>query len=482
MYLIILAGSLIVVAVFLLVTGLLYKNLGIVITTVFGVSVLCLLALPVKKISVGELDGKSGSEFNRGSSDAAVDLPPIIHLILDEHIGIAGLPNEIKGAEELRRNLNHFYEDFGFRVFGQTYSQYALTKLALATMLRGEPNQYILTQHDRRKAENNLWDNTWFRQLSRRGYRIRIYQSSAVNFCGEVPGDVHSCYVYPSNSISSLKESGLSTITLAKAIAASFLDTLVVYHTWNVSSRKFVQLEAILPRWPQQEYKYSAPGSIPVFNRILQDIQREPRGSAFFAHLLIPHHTYMYDNKCLIRQNLESWVNNINANMDTSAGILNTPKSRSFYYGKYFEQLRCTRVLLQKFFERLQEIDAYEDATIIVHGDHGSRIALAASNGSSSHLLNENDLVDLYSVLFAVRAPGINSGYDASLRSLQALFTELVLQQALPEDPRDVVLKSFVESDGVYENGPWLRRAMPHFQRARSKFPLASDQRRRASN
>jgi hypothetical protein len=459
MYIVILTGSSLVVAVVLFLTSLLDKNLGPVISTVFGIAAVSLLALPSKTVFVGE--------YYRGQSVETAELSPIIHLVLDEHIGIEGIPSEIEGAVELRKELKGFYLDFGFQVFGQAYSQYADTKLSLATMLSGQPDRYVLSRSDIQKIERSVPHNAWFYELSQRGYRTRVYNSLGLNFCGGIGSGVHSCYVYPANSIISLKEAALPVSTLAKAVTASFLDTLVVYRMWTVSAWSVVRKGALLPNWLRQEYKYAAPSSLPVFHQILQDIKREPRGSAFFAHLLVPHHTYMYDENCGIKQDIEDWVNNVSTDANASLGIKNTPESRSRYYGSYFEQLRCTRQMLQKFFEKLQQIGVYDDATIIIHGDHGSRIALGASNRNLG-TFSDTDLVDRHSVLFAVRGSGFESGYDTSFRSLQGLFAEMMLRQTLIQGPRDVVIPNpHTSNRGGIE--PWIRTPMPIFIKTDSK-------------
>lgn len=454
-YIVVSVATVLVVTMLLILTGRLGHNLGLLVTTVFGVATVCVLILPAKTVFFGD--------YHTGKSAEQANLPPIIHLVLDEHIGIEGLPSDIEGADALREELRAFYADFGFRLFGRAYSQYHNTKLSLATMLRGDPNRYVLTQQDAQATERSLRHNAWFQQLAERGYRVRIYSSFDVNFCDRNRGDVHFCYAYQPNSIASLKGGDLPASTLAKAISASFLDTLAVYQVWAGSSRRVVRQGAVLPSWMRQEHKYAAPASLPIFRRILQDLEREPRGSAFFAHLLIPHHTYMYDEHCRIKQDIEAWSNNVSPDSNASLGIINTPESRKRFYAGYMEQLRCTRRALQGFLEELQKIGVYETATIIIHGDHGSRIALAAPNRLYGDLLSDTDLVDLYSALFAVHGPGFDSGYDTNLRSVQALFAEMILEQPLMQEPNRVVLNSLIDVDRSDEIEPWMLVPMPAF-------------------
>ena len=57
------------------------------------------------------------------------DLPVILHLVLDEHIGLAGMNERRPGGERLARDLEAFYTGYGFRLFSQAYSQYFIREL-----------------------------------------------------------------------------------------------------------------------------------------------------------------------------------------------------------------------------------------------------------------------------------------------------------------------------------------------------------------
>ncbi len=58
-------------------------NLGIVLATVFSVTLVSTLLLPAEPLPLGETYRRDGAE--------AKDLPPVIHLVFDEQIGVEGL-------------------------------------------------------------------------------------------------------------------------------------------------------------------------------------------------------------------------------------------------------------------------------------------------------------------------------------------------------------------------------------------------------
>lgn len=463
MYIVFFGGFALVVGTIFFLASRLGQYLGIVVATAFGMASVSVLIAPTGKIFLGE--------FYRNPAIAQADLPPIVHFILDEHIGLQGLPSDIEGADELRNELIAFYESFGFRVFGRAYSQYADTKVSLAAMLSGQPHNYITSGEDAEASRTHLSQNPWFEHLAEQGYRVRVYSSYDVNFCGKDESPIHSCFGYSANSISSLKDSNLPAVILAKAISASFLDTVILYRMWLDTSPNVVRQGAVLPNWLRQEHKFAAPASLPVLRQVLQDLHREPRGSAYFVHLLIPHHTYLYDQDCRIRSDIESWANHVSPDADFASGQINTPDSRKRSYATYLEQLRCTKSQLRAFFEDLRAIGTFEDGTIIVHGDHGSRIAKVPANGRFADRLSNSDLVDLFSVLFAVHGPGIESGYDNRLRSLQSLFAEIALQHAQSPEPDDIVLSFINEFGDPIPGKTWLRMPMPNFGAALSAAP-----------
>ena len=106
------------------------------------------------------------------------------------------------------------------------------------------------------------------------------------------------------------------------------------------------------------------------------------------------------------------------------------------------------------------EIGAFEDATIVVHGDHGSRIARVAPLTTAPQPLSDEDLADMYSVLLAVRSPSLSPGYRQDLVSLQALFREMFLGGSRGDRPPDVFLDYPATFNAKHTPPPFPRRPM----------------------
>ena len=82
------------------------------------------------------------------------DLPTVVHIILDEHIGIEGIPADVQHGRETKALLKSFFRSYGFRLFGHAYSRYAGTRDSVPNMLNyaSRPLNRAWVTGDRRVA------------------------------------------------------------------------------------------------------------------------------------------------------------------------------------------------------------------------------------------------------------------------------------------------------------------------------------------
>ena len=69
--------------------------------------------------------------------------------------------------------------------------------------------------------------------------------------------------------------------------------------------------------------------------------------------------------------------------------------------------------MLDQFLDTLESRGLLAEATIVVNGDHGSRIPEHFPSGISLErgMLTEADYRDTFSTLYAIKAPGVASAY-----------------------------------------------------------------------
>lgn len=424
------------VAVFLLIFAIacvLGRNVGRVFTAVFAVVLATTMLFPrpaedgrvINQTKPTELVGEATRD----------DLPVVVHIVLDEHIGIEGLPDELLGAEALRRDLRDFYVDNGFRVYGRAFSQYVNTGNSLSNLVngtaqsRGELFMIPITTNSRPRYV--VAQNAWFDRLTTQGYLINVYQSEYLDFCADEAHRIVSCSSYPVSGAAVLRDLQATTgmkmsLLFGYFLAPSSFNGLVKRIPQYL--RNLRQTPAGAPdRW--QPAALSAPWGMKAAERLAADLRTAKPGTAYIAHLLLPHRGFILDETCRLKPDPESWYDH--PRLGLAHGQRLSDQARQNRYQEYFKQVRCAGSVMDGVLNALSQSGFLDRAIVIVHGDHGSRIAGLPPVEFHSSELTETDLADNFSALFAIRAPDLEAGYDSSRRSVQALFADLVLGQPI---------------------------------------------------
>jgi hypothetical protein len=132
---------------------------------------------------------------------------------------------------------------------------------------------------------------------------------------------------------------------------------------------------------------------------------------------------------------------------------MNSAEERRKKYPEFLKQVTCVNNLFQEFFEELKVAGLYDRAHIVVHGDHGSRLAThnlrARPFYRQGFRPSTETLVDYYPTLFAYKPPGGNAGeYRRELRSVAGLLKASLsgqLRSELPAEDRVVYLVEWDE-------------------------------------
>ena len=186
-------------------------------------------------------------------------------------------------------------------------------------------------------------------------------------------------------------------------------------------------------------------------------------GDAYFAHLLLPHNPYVFASDCSLRTP-SFWLRRASDNVTEQ--ISNTKETRSRRYEAYLEQVECVMIQLGGIFDALRQSGTFQDALIIVQGDHGSRINIVEPLDKTAERMANSDYLDAFSTLFAVKAPGIEAGYDNSVRSIQELVTSWAATDftALPDRVAEEAPASvFLKGQGNTWVRPWIRHPLRGF-------------------
>lgn len=409
---------------------LLRNNLTRIIAAVFVAIFASTLLLPVgnpqKKVTITDSGKGVGTE----------NLPVVVHLILDEQIGIEGIPTQVPANRQIKEALKSFYTSHGFRLFGKAYSQYFNTIQSLSTLTNFTADLEFGRFIDKSGKGRVVKQNEYFHAMTAKGYRIHVYQSDFMDFCRYSMTDLASCFTYPSTSIKSIESLQLSAIEKAWVIASTFVDLSSFYNMLSLFYKRQLRVALaskgwLLPGW-DWDRRIGPNAVLPVIEHLRAEVAAAPRGSMFFAHLLMPHAPYVYDAQCQIKS-VGNWLDR--TAHDALWPSTNTPESRAQRYAAYLGQVRCLHSRLQDLFGGMHAAGTFDDALILIHGDHGSRITLVDPDVIRSDLLSPEDYVDAFSTLFAVKAPEYEPGYDVRFLPINELFADVVLYGVHREKP-----------------------------------------------
>ena len=391
--------------------------------------------------------------------------PTVVHIILDEHIGLEGIPTDIEGGIKTRNALMAFYKEYGFRLYGGTYSKYYQTENSISNILNSPKSVPIESLYFKdnsffSKHGRVLTSNLYFRKQKDAGYRIRVYQSRFMNFCDQEFVELIDCYTYSYNEIKSAALTSLSTLKKWNLIVGVFVNWhLETSWFFRQFGRLYDQVKMFFGEAGgtnagsiKMEQSVSAIAEIAVFDRLMSDIRLDPKGSLYFAHFLLPHFSYIFDSLCNIRIPLFDWKTRFT---NSSA------ESRTVLYSLYFEQIHCTMRRLRKLFDYMKAAGIFDDTTIIVHGDHGSRIVVTEPNAANKKNLSKEDLADGYSTLFAAKKPSLTTGYDAQMRPIEEIFQQVVNSSGSAGPPPEEHYVYLRNEEGI----GWSQIRLPAFSR-----------------
>ena len=328
---------------------------------------------------------------------AASDKPAILHLILDEHIGIEGFPKTKLGAET-REAIKGFYLSRGFRLSGRAYSEHFDSVNAIPHILNfGALQAPPRGHHDKGTA---IPSSAYFGELSKRSYRVNVYQSEYIDFCADPR--VASCTGYLSQDIRPLIDSPLSATDRAGLVAVQFA---FLSKTLKALSGSYSDLAKRLRKEGRDVPDFGLPlggrtsmiNGTAIADRLARGLRHARPGEAYFAHILFPHSPYATTPDCGLKD-VDRWT------LRTSGAPIEAREAA------YYDQLRCAMNKVDAALRALEASPAGRNHIVIVHGDHGSRITRHDPALASMGRFTDSDLVSSYSTLFAVRAPALAPG------------------------------------------------------------------------
>lgn len=335
---------------------------------------------------------------------AAVRLPLLVHIILDEQWGVGGL--EAAGDSATAAMLRAFYLQRGFEVYEGAYSRSSQTRVSIPAVLSlgGPPGRVTAIPGNRDRFR--LHANAYFEKLRAVGYTIHVYQTTHLDFCHSTPALVASCRTGTANSIANIGYLRGSWKVRAMLVARYFL---------NLRSHAY----RILKRPPDAEgWRRSSAGRGLASLAELRDAiaGRESGARAFFVHVLLPHRPLEVDSLCRAYANPAHRVNELPRHLSDSSW-------RAILL-RYAAQDRCVHGALSEVLAAVDRTVGRDGAIVIIHGDHGPRMHRNAPEAMATRL-DTLQLNSKYSTLLAIRRPRVPAASHPGAVPIQDFLWEL---------------------------------------------------------
>lgn len=372
--------------------------------------------------------------------EESVPFPRLIHIVLDEHIGLEGMPTDLPEGAMLKKQLREFYEKYGFNTFGGAYSHYFHTVNSLPNLLNFSSATKARMYIGEGDSPNRLLQNTYFERLSEAGYRLNVWWGHHVDYCSHSPVPIENCIQVPAEGLKISHRLPLNIRERVQLVFSAYLNLSKIYQRgrdyYQSIRNAMIPYGVSLPSATWDRHAVTALPYLFTLDDLWENILDLPEGNAVFAHVLLPHYPYVANSDCTIKGSINEWKYSsllFTPHYPFREGLHNTEDSRKTHYQEYFKQVQCTYMKLDQLFEKMEHAGIFENAVIAIHGDHGSRIVKREPTIENEHELSREDIVDAYSTLFAVKIPKQAGYYDTQPLPIEFLLQEKVVKPLLRE-------------------------------------------------
>ena len=132
-----------------------------------------------------------------------------------------------------------------------------------------------------------------------------MYQSEFMDFCAGYENMVVSCHINRDTGIEPLEYLDLPPAMKAWLALDTFSRLSVLCrgfdYRYNALRQKALSRGYELPPWVLNKFTLWAVRGVRALQEIEDDVSGAPAGEMFFAHLLFPHHPYVYGPTCKAR-------------------------------------------------------------------------------------------------------------------------------------------------------------------------------------
>ncbi|MEX0921637.1 MAG: hypothetical protein WD489_04625 [Rhodovibrionaceae bacterium] len=353
------------------------------------------------------------------AAEGAASLPPVVHVVFDSHIGLAGIPLGIEGGRESKQAIRDFWRKWEFRGFARAYTRYQWTHQSVPKILNPDLPRDAFIGALLGDIRETFPDNSYFAALEDAGYKLNVVQPDFMEYCQPKDSSVARCVTYPYATLAWMADSPLALGDRLTMLLIGLIKKSTILTHLNKYYERLPVLGIEVATIPKAARLYTPLAARQEIEAEAAFIRDAGRGQFHFLHILLPHQPYLYEGDCALKPTGAPWW----VHHPTGDAAENTTEeSRREEYRRYFEQLRCTVKLMDGFMATILESPDFADAVFFFHADHGSRLSRKSFRATAPEELSLDDILDLHSVIAALRAPGIEPGVEQTQRALDEIF------------------------------------------------------------
>lgn len=318
----------------------------------------------IAQIAVAAFSIPSGTTLEWDENAPRSDGRPVVHIILDEHSGLAAAPRDSRYAEALQL-LQQRYVSAGFSIFPKAYTADNETRLSLGRLFNPDDDPSDVTGRQgmfkraalleeighNRKIHIAQFDYVRFDPWPLR-YRLPVTRLRIFNSRNSYPGIVR----FEVPAIDRLKLAASGVVAWAQ-ISSGFPAI-----RWLMNDTRLGQAVANSIHVSRMSYSYIARAALIDYRHCCVF-----RGTYYFFHTYFPHQPYAFDRDCAPKP-VSRWEGSKPVPETDTADLYR------LRWAMLLEQELCASVDVMYIVKALDNQPHMRDAMIIIHGDHGSRI------------------------------------------------------------------------------------------------------------
>lgn len=378
------------------------------------------------------------------AGDADASLPVVLHVILDGHIGSEGIPREIDAGGRAREALRSTFLGRGFHLYERAYSRYEHTWASLSAGLNfavdASDGQYCTSPFS---DGNRFVRNAWLEELAARGYRLHVYENTCLRLAPVGAAAEADLAAYVPESLALLEGEPWTAGERARSLVELYRRRS--WFTDLVGRAAFAA--GFSGTWSREAaaVRLSSLAGGAMARDVGRDLAQAAPGHAYFVHVLLPHPPFIYHADGTVRP--EPWTWPDGAGGPAARPRRNTPATRAAQYPAYLEQLAFIDAQVAAWCDTLRGLGLWDDALVIVHGDHGSRLDCGPPTIGNFDSLAPSDLRDVYSILAAVKLPRVEGGAVTGAAPLERILAAAAADSAAGTDPAGAPQQVFIGDD-----------------------------------